>query len=116
MLPVSKIPLSKFQVPGNPSGPDKRVKDEDGGIWADWYLHYASNAKEDCDKGVLDEEETDSNVGCLFHWVTSGLSLHSLTRHMARSGSPYQKHYLGLQVLFCFVFLNINFIFFKQCC
>lgn len=75
----------------------------DGHAWADWFLHHAESKTSDClQEGRTFEsleqeaagEEFDASPACLAHWEVGGLSLHSLTRHMVREGSPYQVRYI----------------------
>lgn len=64
-----------------------------GKVWAEWYLRYATAAADDC-RSNNDDDGTEASPSCLAHWSVAGLSIHALTRHMARSGTKYHLRYL----------------------
>ena len=64
-----------------------------GRAWASWYLKHASEQTDDCRINGGDEDSATS-LACLAHWTVKDLSLHGLTRHMARHGSRYHLRYL----------------------
>jgi hypothetical protein len=63
-----------------------------GKAWAEWYLRHAAEGAEDC-KSIADDESLTA-PSCLAMWKVAGLSLHGLTRHMARQGARYHVRYL----------------------
>ncbi len=63
-----------------------------GRSWAEWYLRHASAGATDCRS--LADDESLSSPGCLADWRVADLSLHSLTRHMARGGARYHLRYI----------------------
>ncbi len=63
-----------------------------GRAWAEWYLRHAAQGTEDCKS--LASDESVAAPSCLAQWRVAGLSLHGLTRHMARQGARYHVRYL----------------------
>ena len=63
-----------------------------GRTWAEWYLRHAAEGASDCRSLANDDSLTAPS--CLAEWQVAGLSLHGLTRHMARQGARYHVRYL----------------------